>query len=227
MYKILIDKTLYGNMDKSGTILQRADVKVFTAGNNDEILSLHKQEKVSVIIARLDAPGTPPSRVYAQIRADAELKGVSLILVCKDVPAERARAEQCGANAVETVPLNYGNLLEKAKAFLKIPARGSYRVLLSVSIDTNKDASFFCRSENISVTGLLLETDRTFAPGDRLNCSFFLPGAKQIEATGEIVRAIERRDKPAAKYYGVRFTKISSLDAAAINDFIKKKSEKH
>jgi len=224
MKKILIDKALYSSLDKYETVLQRADVQVFTAATTDEILSLHQQKRMSLIIARLDAPGTPPERIYGQIRNDPELRAVSLILVCGDQPADRVKAEHCGANAVMTRQAIDGGVLDKADSFLNIPTRGSYRVLLSVSIDADKDKSFFCRSENISATGMLLETDRTLVSGDRLNCSFFLPGAKQIEVSGEVVRIISTTEKAGHRQYGLKFTKIAAADSAAIRDFIRRKS---
>jgi DNA-binding NarL/FixJ family response regulator len=226
MKKILIDKALYSSIDKYETVLQRADVKVFTAETNDEILSLHQQEKMNLIIARLDAPGTTPERIYSQVRNDAELRSVSLILVCGDQTADKVRAEHCGANAIVTRQAAGETLMDKANSFLNVPTRGSYRVLLSVTIDTDKSKSFFCRSENISVTGMLLETDRTLAAGDRLNCSFFLPGAKQIEVSCEVARIITATGKAGHKQYGLKFTKISAADIAAIRAFIRKRSER-
>lgn len=223
MKKILIDKALYSNLDKYETILKRADVRVFVAETNDEILSLHQQEKIDLIISRLDAPGTPAERIYGEIRNDPELRAVSLILVCGDRPSDKIRAERCGANAVVPRPAAREGLLDKVNSFLHVSARGSYRVLLSVSIEAEKEKSFFCRSENISVTGMLLETDRVLSVGDRLNCSFFLPGAKQIEVSGEVVRELNA-EKAGKKQYGMKFTKISATDAAAINAFIRKKA---
>ena len=223
MKKILIDKALYSNLDKYETILKRADVRVFVAETNDEILSLHQQEKIDLIISRLDAPGTPAERIYGEIRNDPELRAVSLILVCNDRPGDKIRAERCGANAVMPRPAAREGLLDKVNSFLHVSARGSYRVLLSVSIEAEKERSFFCRSENISVTGMLLETDRALSAGDRLNCSFFLPGAKQIEVSGEVVRELSA-ENTGKKQYGMKFTKISAADAAAINAFVRKKA---
>ncbi len=223
MRKILIDKTLYSSLDKFETVLQRADVKVFTAESSDEVLSMHRREKMNLIISRLDAPGTPPEQIYGEIRNDPELRGVSLILVCGEQSTEKVRAERCGANAVVTQQAGNEGVLDRANSFLNIPTRGSYRVLLSVSIDAQKDKPFFCKSEDISATGMLLETDRALAPGDRLNCSFFLPGAKQIDVSGEVVRVINEK-KAGVKRYGIKFTKISTVDASAINQFIRKKT---
>jgi DNA-binding response OmpR family regulator len=226
MKKILIDKTLYAGMDRGESLRQRTDVKLYTAATNDELLSLHRAEKMDLIISRLDAPGMPSERLFAEIRNDASLRAVSQILFCRDQPDEKARAERCGPTAVMTLPVNSALLLDKAQSLLKSPSRGSYRVLISVSLETSKNESFFCRSENISVTGLLLETDRSLAPGDQVICSFFLPGAKQIVASGEIVRAANHADKSGMKRFGVKFAGISPADIAAIDNFVKKKSGK-
>lgn len=99
-------------------------------------------------------------------------------------------------------------------------------MLLSVNIEgSSREASFFCRSENISATGLLLETDRSLEEGDRLKCSFFLPDSGQIIVSGEIARKIEAPDKPGLKRYGVKFGKLDPGARSAIEVFVTKKAQ--
>ncbi len=224
MKKILIDGWLYSGISKNGNIMDRADVKVYTGTTNDELLSLHRKEKVNLIIARLDAPGMPCESLFDEIRNDGSLRTVSVILYCTD--KNMARAERCAPNAIMTLPVNTALLLEKLHSFLNVSTRGAYRVLTSISISAGGDNPFFCKSENISATGMLLETDRDLAAGSRLNCAFFLPDAKRIEVACEIARVMDHPDKKGMKKYGVKFIKISPSDARTIEDFVKKKSDK-
>ncbi len=224
MQKIIINEALSAEIGKGTNALQRQGVKVFTAKTNDEILSLHRAEKASLIISRVDLPGITCEQLFAAIRKDAALRSVSLILFCSDWPDDRARAEQCGPNTIMTLPVNSALLLEKAASLLHVPSRKSYRVLLNVSVDGKRDGSFFCKSENISATGLLLETERGLSRGDRLTCSFFLPDAKRITVESEVVRVIGRADKSDTKLYGVKFDHVSPEDVASIEAFVKKRS---
>jgi DNA-binding response OmpR family regulator len=225
--KILISDTVALLLEKDRKFLQRTDLKLYTVASNDELLSVHRSEKVDMIISWLDAPGMKLEDLFIEIRKDDDLRKVSLIMICHDKPVDMARAERCSPNVTLTLPVDTRLLLEKAQHLLNIPARESYRVLLSVNINgSSKDQAFFCRSENISATGLLLETDRTIQEGDRLTCSFFLPESQQITVPAEVVRKIVQADKSGAKRYGVRFEKMNVETRNAIESFVQRKSQK-
>jgi hypothetical protein len=99
--------------------------------------------------------------------------------------------------------------------------------VLSINIaGTSRDKAFLCRSENISANGLLFETDQGLNVGDRLSCSFFLPGAIRIIATGEIVRVMMAADgKADAQRYGVRLDNLAPEARLAIESFIAEKMQ--
>ncbi len=225
MKKILIDSEIYAKMKKGGSIMDRANVKVLTAKTNDELLALHRSENANLIITRLEAGGMSSESLFEEIRSDAKLRTVALLLFCDN--HEKARAERCAPNAVMTLPVNSALLFEKAQSFLNVSSRGAYRVLLSVTVDAAKEKPFFCKSENISVTGLLLEADRDLAVGEQLHCAFFLPGSKRIEVAGEIARVIDAGGKTGAKKYGVKFTGITPGDSIAIDSFVRQKTAAH
>ncbi len=221
MKKILVDKTLETMLD--AWVRQQPDLQLFVAGTNDELLSLHRAENVNVIISRLDAPGMQSERLFAEIRNDAALREVSLILFCNDLTDEKLRAEQCRPNVIMTLPVNRTLLFEKARFFLSTPLRGTYKVLISAAFEGSTERPFFCRLKNISAAGLLLETDRDLALGVRLQCSFFLPGNKQVSLPGEIVRMTDG-EQPGMKQYGMKFNRISPDEIKEIDDFVKIKS---
>ncbi len=227
MKKIIISEVIAASIDKETSILQRKDFKLFTAKTSNEVLSIHRAEKANLIISQVDLPGTECEQLFAEIRNDATLRSTPFILFCHDRPNERLRAERCSPNTIMPLPVNSALLFKKVESLLNSPHRESYRVLLSASIDgSSKDQSFFCRSENISVTGLLLETERSLNIGDWLTCSFFLPDAKRITVTGEVVRAINVTVKSDTKHYGIKYGNVSPEDRAAIEAFVKKKSGK-
>lgn len=224
MKKILIADALKALLAKEKSFLDRASVKMFTAATNDDILAVHRAEQVNLIISQLDMTGMKSDQLYAAIRNDGELRKVSLIMICNGGPGDREHAERCTANAVMTKPVDTALLLKKVQDLLDISWRESYRVLLSVNVTgTSKESSFFCRSENISTTGLLVETDRGLKEGDRVVCSFFLPGARQIVAPGEIVRSIDSAQKAGQRRYGVKFDKLTPEAKSAIDAFVEKK----
>ncbi len=221
MKKILVPDVLKPLLVKQNSFLSRADVKMFSATTNDDILAVHRAEKVNLIISQLNMPGMKTEELFAVISNDRELRRVSLIMLCDGAQGDKERAEQCHAHAVMTLPVDAALLLEKARSLLGILWRASYRVLLSINIaGTAKDKAFFCKSENISTTGLLVETDRDLKEGDRVTCSFFLPESKQIVVAGEIIRSIHNAQKAGVKRHGVRFEKLTPDAKAAIENFV-------
>jgi hypothetical protein len=117
------------------------------------------------------------------------------------------------------MPLDTGLLAVKALQLLQVPVRKSYRVLLNVSVQGSDQASsFVCRSENISATGLLIETDRHLHAGDRISCSFSL-GSKEVTVCGEIVRVITPPLDSNLNRYGIKFRELSDGARTAIESF--------
>jgi hypothetical protein len=99
---------------------------------------------------------------------------------------DRAKVARCQANAYITKPIRPVEFLEKVSQFLDIPERQSYRVLLKVKVKGKTTTEpFFCSSRNISVTGLLIETDKILEKGDVISCSFFLPKSEIIVTDAE------------------------------------------
>jgi CheY-like chemotaxis protein len=224
MNKVLIAEVLRPLLIRGKSFLNRASVKMFFAATNDDIFAIHRSENVDLIISQLDMPGMENDRLYTAIRKDGILHKVSLIMLCNDSPGDKERAEQCTANVVMTQPVDTVLLLGKAQDLLDISWRESYRVLLSVNITgTSSESSFFCRSENISATGLLIETDRALKEGDRVVCSFFLPGSRQVVAPGEVVRSNEPAQKPGQRRFGVKFGRLTPEARSAIEAFVAKK----
>ncbi len=73
--------------------------------------------------------------------------------------------------------------------------------------------------ENISTTGLLLQTDNDLQEGTGLSISFFLPKSKRIMTNGQIVRVIHGK-KGDGVLYGVRFDGIDVKMQRDIEQFV-------
>jgi len=224
MKKILIAEALKSYIAKEKSFLKRGDITVYSAATTDDMLKIHRSEKVSLIISQIDMPGMSAEQLCAQIRNDEALRQVSLLMISPDTSSDRERASRCKPNAIMTLPVNTAQLLEKAQLLLDIPWRGSFRVLLSVAVEgDDKGNAFFCGSENISSSGLLIETDRAISKNDRVICKFFLPGSEQIVVRGEVVRIVKRDAGKNAAQYGIRFLEIDQKAQTSIASFVKKR----
>lgn len=226
MKKIVIADTLRTLLEKEKSFASRSDVQRFFAKTNEDILQIHSTEKANLIITQIDLPGMITEQLCSKIRNDEDLRSVSLIMLCPEGPAAREEAERCKPNAIMTLPCNVQELLRKTQQFLAVSSRGSYRVLVSVRVDDKgQDTTFLCSSENISTTGILIETDRELSEGARVECSFFLRGKQQIVVSGEVVRVIRQASKSGAHRYGIRFAQISAGAKASIEAFIARKAQ--
>jgi CheY-like chemotaxis protein len=225
MKKILIAKNIHGALQKNSTFLNGTDFTVFVAETNDEVLNIHRKERVNLIITDLDMPGMSSEQLCSAIREDEKLRTVSMLMVCENTPEAIERSRQCRANAVLLHPVHPLVLEIKAQQLLDVAARETVRVLLSANVDGQPGGEvFYCRSRNISATGMLIETDHPLPEGARLTCLFYLPDAKKIQTACKVIRSIEPAPGDEDRLYGIMFTDITPETKRLLADFIEKTS---
>ncbi len=224
MKKILIPTELGSLINKKKSILNRQDVMIFEHDSNKDALDIHISENANLIIAELDSPLLGGEALCNIIRNDDQLWDVSIILICNDNHSEIRKCLDCNANSYITRPLDHNLISEQISKFLNIPRRASLRVLLKVTVNwKHTTESFYCYSQNISSSGILLEKDKyIFDKGDILSCSFFIPNSERITADGEIARVVQKKQN--IYQYGIKFTKISESAKSAIESLVKKRS---
>ena len=226
MKKILLAEDLKGLFAEKNSFLDRADIKVLLASTNAEILKVHREEEVELIVTQLDMPGIKSEELFGVIRQREELRHVSVIIIYEDSLANRERCRQCGANAVFTLPVDVALLRIKAQQFLNVAPRKSYRAALAVAIQgkfKNKPLPF--QTENISSSGMLMKAKEPLAKGDGIFFSFFLPDGTHVSGYGEIARVAQLATALDASFYGIRFTTIDPDVQIAIDTVVKKKRD--
>jgi DNA-binding response OmpR family regulator len=221
MKKILIDPKISKVLLEKQSFLNRADIKLFTAASNDEALEVHRAERVDLIITDLNSSGISFGQFCSVVRSDPALLHVAIIMVCACNPAEMSRSRRYGADAIILRPIKPSLLLAKAKQLLHLSWRETYRVLLDLSVRGEVcDGTLSCRSLDISPQGLLVETTRIFALGERVLCTFMLPNAAQIRAMGEVVRDLTTEPDAHVNRYGIHFLDLAPRQAKAIQTFL-------
>ncbi len=219
MRKIIIVNSVHAFLERDKSILNRADFRIYTATSGEEALRVHREERASLIVADLDLPDMGGDRLCSLVRNESAIRNVSIVLVCHDVPEELERVSTCGANAWVTKPVRPEQLVESVGQLLAVSLRRGYRVLLKARVNGARESvPFFCTSHNISVSGILLETEKPLEPGDCITCSFFLPGSQQIVVDGEVVRLEKKPD--GLFHYGVRFIDLAPSFSEEIERFI-------
>jgi len=210
-------------IDKLRGLLAKAEAEVFTAATAEDALEIHVEQRTDLVLADLDLPVMGGDGLCQRIRAEEEeFKRAYVALICSGKKAELERCGRCGANSFVKQPLEPGDMAERISLILKSPEHRATRVLAKVTVEgIVKNEPFYCTSRNISVTGILLETDRTLAKGDTIACSFFLPDLDRVEVKGKVARVL--RGEESMYLCGVEFMDISAEQRAAIWAFVEKK----
>ena len=217
MKKIIIAHALKDIVRQQVSVLASKNTKIFYIESGKEALAVHRKEQADLIIVKPDFPDMTCEQLCSDIRGDEGLRRVSILMVCSDNPSDIERCQKCGVNDY-IQPLTQTTFLRKAARLLNISERTSYRVIVRVAQRENKNMDHvFCTSQNVSSSGILLETDSVLNQGDKITCSFFLPNSIRIVTEGEIVRIVEKED--GSKNYGVKFVDIPSVVESQIAAF--------
>lgn len=223
MKKVLLAKDIETFFKIKSDFLFRADVNVFFAATNDEILKFHERENADLIITRIDLPGITSEELFRIIRNSEELKEVSTIILCKDTLEHRMRCRKCQANAVFTAPLDVPLLSIKVRQLLEIERRKPYRAVLAVGIQGSfRDLPRPFWTENISASGMLIRSEEPLVIDDITFFSFALPDGTQVSGYGKISRAEKLATTPDTFLYGVNFTNVDPAVRAAIKSAVEK-----
>ena len=218
MKKIIIARNLLDDLEESNSIFKRSGITFFPAWSSEEILNLHGVKRADLIIIDAVLPLMGGAKLCSRIRSDAELKYVSIIVIGDETESSLSQCRDAGANVVIRRPLEPGMLLWQVSEQLVVPHRKDMRVLLRASIKGMEgNTPFFARSQNISLSGMLLETDRVLTPGNRLTCAFNIAHSEVI-----LTCVVERVETTASKRnrYGVRFLNCDTRSLIIIENFV-------
>ncbi len=102
MQKVLIVQDLRPLLTQDMSLLDRADISIFTATTNDEILATHIEEVVNLTVTKPDLPGTDCEVVFTIISQAQHLRNVFVIKVCVDSIAHKERCGRCNAHTILT-----------------------------------------------------------------------------------------------------------------------------
>lgn len=205
-------------------MLRRSNFEITTALSADEALKLHKEQLFDLIVADLEMPVMGGDKLCAHVRSDPDYQSVSFLMVCSAKKSDMRKCESAGANAVITRPVDPEEFQEKVSSLLNIPRRGFLRVLIKVSVQGKfKTEPFFCTSQDISASGISIDTDRILAREDRISCAFFVPDSERLVVEGEVVRVTKLKGKEFR--YGVKFLDMAPDVKIAISMFVRKRLE--
>ena len=227
MKKIIITQDIRALLKQDDNFLNRADFRIFSAASNKQALDIHRAERANVIIADLDDKVCSGEHFCSTIRESKELCRVSLILMHSRGTLDIHKISSCRANAFIEKSADPAIVVAKAQELLSIPVRQTYRAPIGIMINCeNSQNPFLGYSENISVTGMLLDTEKTFSKGDIISCAFVLLDSTHIRTEAEIVRISSRATEHDTNQYGIRFLNLDPAYKTAIAEYVRKSRQR-
>jgi len=223
--KILIVADRYIDMVRQqGNFLARGGLHVYSVKTNAEALELQRKVKSDLIVTGLDLPGMSGEAFCEHVRRDEEIRNVSIIVISHKTLGEAKRCAQCRANAFLSIDSAPEAFAMTARKLLNVSERAGIRVAVSVRVDgkDKRGRPFISYSENISATGMLIESERELTMGEVVTCSFYLDDNTKIIANAEVVRSTMQSLSDRSNQYGLMFSGMSGGVLEAIETYIKR-----
>lgn len=217
--KILLASISKTFLERNKNLLSREDFLLLTTNNGAEALELHRQHRFDLVIADLYLKDMGGDLLCAQLHGEGGDRPVAVVLICFDKADEHVRVAQSGADAKIIRPVLPEQIIETVGNLLGIPLGRPKRAIFKVRVQSRKGVlAFVCVSLDISVTGMLLQTEHHLDIGDRIVCQFTLPGAGSIETEGDVVRSVS----PASgeHQYGIQFIALPLASRREVERYI-------
>ena len=208
MKNILIMSSSTSFIERNSALLRRSDFKIFNITNASAGMNVIENESIDLVLVDIALDDMSGDAFCHELSRRPSSVKFALVLVCNDNAQDMERLKTCGADVLLARPVKPLQLIKTVSQFLTVQLVRSRRVSLRVKVISKKDhVEFFCISHNISLTGMLIETEYSLEVGSIIFCQFQIPGAIQIETEGEIVRS--ERTMDGAHQYGIYFTTLS------------------
>ncbi len=150
------------------------------------------------------------------------LKEANLIVIAENLSQKENLQKIFPDASILIKPILPKELNEEAAQKLCIPYRVPIKILVRFQLLEGQSSFALGTITNISINGLLLETEKKLAVDTPLKLSFYLASSGgYVEAYGKVIRT-SPSFSPKFNCYGVKFTKIEDCFLEKIKKFIEK-----
>ena len=219
------DVKLFLEIEKS--FFSRAGFKVFTAHSGVEVITIAGREKPDIILMDYEMPGMKGDEVCQALRANKALRHIPVVIVSQHYSQEiLERCVRAGCSDYLTKPVDQQMVLRRVAELLNITNRRYLRVTVILTVNRGgTKTQFLGHAQNISESGIYLETHQALKEGGDIQMSFFLPDAEEkITAPGKVIRVVED-SIPGQFGVGIRFGEMSDSAREILQRYVEKKGE--
>jgi uncharacterized protein (TIGR02266 family) len=221
-YRILLadDVKLFLEVEK--TFFLRSGYQVFTATSGDEVLSVARRQKPDVILLDYEMPGMKGDEICRELKASGDTRHIPVIVVSQHYSRDiLQKCIQAGSEDYLTKPLDQSLILRRVAEILNVSDRRHLRATVVVTVDRGTTRKqFIGKAQNISESGIYLETSQPLEVGNVFQLSFLLPKLEErVSGRGEVVR-VEQKDTSGEYGAGIRFVEIPEVSISHIRKFV-------
>ncbi len=180
-----------GPYDKLAPVLDRQKLEVVRVATPENSIELARSEKVDLVILDADPSTMSLEGVVRKIRSEssASSKASLLVLATPEKADEARELLGRGVNRVMLVGDPPEIIGQRVADLLTIAPRATFRLPIRVLVDV-ADGSVEALGAvvNLSSSGLLVETEIDFEPGQHIIVSINLEDEEPLSAKAEVVR---------------------------------------
>lgn len=220
MKKVLMASASKAFLSRNETLLKNKGFQFFTAASGSESLKLHEQHQFDLILSDLELDDMDGCRLCSEVYKSENPQLAPVVLICHNSLDSISRVKQSDASAILLRPIDPTHLLITIGSFIDMQLARCKRVKFNAKVSCiEQGREFLSNSHDISVSGLLLESEHRLDIGSRLTCHFTLPDICEIRANAEIVRFYAA---PSGWniFYGVKFDELDFSSRNSINRHI-------
>ncbi len=209
MEKVLLVDDVRLFLDIQKGYFSGSGVVVMTAANGQEALSIAERELPNLIIVDKYMPVMDGISCCQAIRAHPKLKRIPVILLSNDCkPRDIEEYKAAGFNDWLPKQVDRDVFLETARKYLRSPLRRHVRVPFSAQVyEAGQADAPIGTAIDLSLSGLCIESEKSFIPCDRLTLSFAIPGNDApLEVNAKVAW---QRASGGKSYVGFEFIEIT------------------
>ena len=201
--------------DLGGTLLWRQDVERRLVTKPDDARALAVSARPRLVLVDRDLPWA--GRFLAALREDAATRGLSVVVMARgDFDSSEVELLEAGANAILRLP-GGPEWNERLQRLMDVPARKDARFPVSFQVEAASDGGRpeQAQAVNLSVSGMLLETQAPLGLRDDVRLRFTLPHAKSpLTLRAQVVRLA------AGAQFGLEFRGLADGDSRQLEGYL-------
>jgi uncharacterized protein (TIGR02266 family) len=196
--------------------------RILTASDGPEALEIARRERPDLVLTDLSMREMDGDELCRQIRHDADLRRVPVIVVTSGgSPEEHERAVRAGADGVVTKPLCRVSLLQVVQRFLRLTVRSFERVSFETEVRLSVGGNdLWAYSRNVSRGGMFVEAATSLEPDSEFDVEFTVPDTSIV--VQPTARVVWRRpaDDARGPGMGLQFLKLDREAAEWLEQYV-------